>query len=229
MRIPYYQVNAFTGVNFRGNPAGVCLLEKEADAKLMQMIATENDLAETAFIVPEKDMFQSRWFTPSTEVDLCGHATLASAFVIDEYTAYAGDTIRFHSKSGILEVGKEEDLYKMNFPSDTLNPVDLPGLLKEAFAIEPVEVFKAKTDYMLVYSTEEEVRNSAPDIDLLKQCDGRGVIITSQGKSVDFISRFFAPQSGIDEDPVTGSAHTTLTPYWYEKLDKTKLIAIIGI
>ncbi len=225
MRITYYQINAFTGDYFQGNPAGVCLLEEELDAHLMQHIARENNLSETAFVVEKSGQFTIRWFTPSVEVDLCGHATLASAKAIFEFTNCKKKTIRFHSKSGLLEVMKEEDLYKMNFPADTIQQAVLPASIQKAFHQTAEEVFMGKTDYLLIFRNEESVREANPDMKILEKSDGRGVIITARGTKADFVSRFFAPQSGIPEDPVTGSAHTTLVPYWSKRLNKKKLIA----
>lgn len=225
MRIIYYQINAFTGDGFQGNPAGVCLLDKELDDQLMQQIARENNLSETAFVVKTSRQFAIRWFTPSVEVDLCGHATLSSAKAIFEFTDYQNKTIRFLSKSGLLEVTKEEDLYKMNFPADTIQQAVLPAAIEKAFQQTAEEIFMGKTDYLLIFRDEESVRKANPDMNILGKSDGRGVIITARGDKADFVSRFFAPQSGIPEDPVTGSAHTTLVPYWSKRLNKTRLLA----
>jgi PhzF family phenazine biosynthesis protein len=225
MKIPYYQVNAFTGKGVKGNPAGVCLINNWLSNTLMQNIATENNLSETAFVVRNGDHFGIRWFTPTIEVDLCGHATLASAFVILEYIDTESKKIKFISKSGELVVDKKEKTYSMNFPVDIINSVAIPEIIRKSFNDKPLEVFKGKTDYMLIFSNEQQIRSCQPDIDLLKKCDGRGVIVTAPGKEFDFVSRFFAPQSGIPEDPVTGSAHTTLVPYWSKKLRKDDLSA----
>ncbi len=225
MQIPYYQINAFTGKHFRGNPAGVCLIEKELDVQLMQKIAAENNLSETAFVMPASGQYKIRWFTPAVEVNLCGHATLASAHAITEFTNPAGNPIQFQSKSGLLEVSKDGDLYKMNFPGDTIQSVALPGTMKDAFQNIPVEVYRGNSDFMLVYKDENDVARANPDMKLLETSEGRGVIITAPGKTADFVSRFFAPQAGIPEDPVTGSAHTTLIPYWAKRLNTSKLLA----
>lgn len=225
MRIPYYQINAFTGKNSRGNPAGVCLLEEELNGQLMQDIATENNLSETAFVLKASGQYNIRWFTPATEVDLCGHATLASAYAIINYTDYPQNSIQFESKSGPLNVIMEDELFKMDFPSDKIQSVPLPDVIKKAFHKDPIEVYRGITDYLLVYEDEDFVRTTAPDLNILSESVGRGVIISSPAKQVDFISRFFAPQSGIPEDPVTGSAHTTLIPYWSKRLGKIHLIA----
>lgn len=225
MRIPYFQINAFTGKNFKGNPAGVCLLEKELDAKVMQNIATENNLSETAFVLNSSGQYSIRWFTPSTEVDLCGHATLASAFAIMDQTDYTHNSIQFESKSGLLKVSKEDDLYKMDFPSDKFQTVELPDIIKNAFSKLPIEVYRGLSDFLLIFDDEEFLKAEKPNLKLLAESDGRGVIISAPGKEVDFVSRFFAPQSGIPEDPVTGSAHTTLIPYWAKRFNKINLLA----
>jgi PhzF family phenazine biosynthesis protein len=225
MKIPYFQINAFTGKHFQGNPAGVCLLQNETDDRLMQQIARENNLSETAFVLPSGTQFSIRWFTPVTEVDLCGHATLASSHAIMEFTEFSGEPVRFMSKRGLLEVRRDGELYKMNFPCDSLEKTTLPGMVKNAFSGVPEEIYRGKSDYLLVYPSETDIIQADPDMNLLAGGDGRGVIITAPGKNVDFVSRFFAPQSGIPEDPVTGSAHTTLTPYWSQRLNKEKLTA----
>jgi PhzF family phenazine biosynthesis protein len=225
MKIPYYQVNAFTGAGFKGNPAGVCLNESWLSDIKMQEIATENNLSETAFIVKAENYFNIRWFTPSTEVDLCGHATLASAYIIFEYIEKKITEIQFMSKSGKLSVEKTDSLLMMNFPADKLKQISLPKIIIDSLQIEPLEIYKGKTDYMAVFENELQIRTCKPDLNILGKLDGRGLIITAKGDNTDFVSRFFAPQSGIPEDPVTGSAHTTLVPYWSEKLGKIKLSA----
>ncbi len=225
MRIPYFQINAFTGKNFRGNPAGVCLLEKDLDVQVMQNIATENNLSETAFVLNSSGQYSIRWFTPATEVDLCGHATLASAYAIIEYTDYPHDSIQFESKSGLLKLSKAGELYKMNFPIDKFQPVVLPDKIRDAFSKAPLEEYKGISDFLLIFENEEFIRTEKPNMKLVAECEGRGVIISAPGKEVDFVSRFFAPQSGIPEDPVTGSAHTTLIPYWSKRLGKIHLLA----
>jgi len=225
MRIPYFQINAFTGKNFKGNPAGVCLLEKELDAQVMQNIATENNLSETAFVLNSSGQYSIRWFTPATEVDLCGHATLASAYAILNQTDYPHSSIQFESKSGLLQVSKEGELYKMDFPSDKIKTVELPDKIKNAFTRLPIEEYRGLTDFLLIFENEKFLKDEKPNLKLLAECEGRGVIISAPGKEVDFVSRFFAPQSGIPEDPVTGSAHTTLIPYWSKRLGKINLLA----
>ncbi len=225
-KIKIYQVDAFTGKLFGGNPAAVCILDKWLDDELMQNIGAENNLAETAFIVPKDSEFEIRWFTPSIEVELCGHATLASAFVVFEYIGFKEDEIIFNSPlSGVLKVKREKDLLTLDFPADGINPVVPPTELIKGIAINPVETYKGKTDYMAVLNSEEDVRMVKPDFQLIGKLEARGLIVTAPGDEGDFVSRFFAPQSGIDEDPVTGSAHTTLIPYWSMRLGKKKMVA----
>lgn len=226
MSIPIFQVDAFTEKLFGGNPAAVCPLEEWLPDSLMQQIATENNLAETAFFVETETGFHIRWFTPSVEVDLCGHATLAAGHVLYHHLGYQKNEILFQSRSGILSVRKTGDLLTLDFPADELQMVEVPALLKEALGMEPVECYKGKTDYMLVYHNPQVIADMKPDFLKLRGVKCRGVIVTAQGENCDFVSRFFAPQSGIDEDPVTGSAHTSLTPYWAKKRNKMELSAI---
>lgn len=227
MKLKIFQVDAFTAHLFSGNPAAVCPLDSWPDDSLLQNIAMENNLAETAFIVENGDRFDIRWFTPTVEVDLCGHATLASAHVIFSQLNHAGAEITFFShRSGILKVARHGDWLTLDFPTDVYAPVEITGELVDAIGARPVEAYKGKTDHMLVYESEAEVRAIHPDFNKTATLPGRGVIVTSRGENVDFVSRFFGPQSGINEDPVTGSAHTTLTPYWSAKLKKTELEAI---
>lgn len=225
MRI--YQIDAFTKNVFSGNPAAVCPLEQWLSDEIMQKIAAENNLAETAFYVKNGDKYEIRWFTPQTEVDLCGHATLAAAFVLFHYENHSDSVITFHSpRSGDLTVTKDGDLLSLNFPTDTLEPITLTNEILDAFDVKPQLAFKGKTDYMLLFNTEEEILNLKPNFNQISKLDVRGVIVTAKGNTTDFVSRFFAPQSGINEDPVTGSAHTTLIPYWAKELNKTVLSAI---
>lgn len=222
-----YQIDAFTKSVFSGNPAAVCPLEQWLSDEIMQKIAAENNLAETAFYLKNGDKYEIRWFTPQTEIDLCGHATLAAAYVLFHYENHSDSTISFYSpRSGDLTVTKEEDLLSLNFPTDTLEPIVLTNEILDAFENKPQLAFKGKTDYMLLFNTEEEILNLKPNFDKISKLDARGIIITAKGNTVDFVSRFFAPQSGINEDPVTGSAHTTLIPYWAKELNKTVLSAI---
>jgi PhzF family phenazine biosynthesis protein len=227
MKLKIYQLDAFTDKIFCGNPAAVCPLDKWLPDEVMQNIAMENNLAETAFFVKNNERFEIRWFTPTVEVDLCGHATLASAAVIYNYQNYKGDVITFISqRSGILTVTKKENLLTLDFPSDKFERVELSPQLIACFNSQPLEAYKGKTDVMLVFNTEDEIRKLVPDIPAISRIKARGIIVTAPGVEVDFVSRFFGPQSGIDEDPVTGSAHTTLTPYWAQKTGKSELSAI---
>ncbi|HTN21625.1 MAG TPA: PhzF family phenazine biosynthesis protein [Pelobium sp.] len=226
-KLKIYQIDAFTDKVFGGNPAAVCVLEDWLPDTLMQSIATENNLAETAFLVKVNEQYHIRWFTPTVEVDLCGHATLASAHVLYEFGFETAPKIQFYShRSGELPVEKTEDLYTLDFPADSITEIELPVELSLSFSKKPLKVYKGKTDYMLVFENEETIKALAMDFEKLAKADCRGVIVTAKGNSVDFVSRFFAPQSGINEDPVTGSAHTTLTPYWANRLNKTNLTAM---
>ena len=225
MKIDIYQVDAFTDELFTGNPAAVCPLKEWLPDGTMQKIALENNLSETAFFVPEGNNYNIRWFTPETEVDLCGHATLATAHVIFCHLSQ-GKTgqIQFNSKSGPLYVRKSGDLITLNFPVADLQKVDPPSELIQAIGMKPVETWKA-TDYLILLNSQAEIIEASPDFNLLRMFDTRGVIITAPGDSVDFVSRFFAPGAGINEDPVTGSSHTMLTPFWAQRLGKTEMVA----
>ncbi len=222
-----YQIDAFTSKVFSGNPAAVCVLDAWLPAKTMQSIAGENNLAETAFVVKnEAKGYDIRWFTPTIEVYLCGHATLASAYVLFKYYSHPTDEIRFSTlASGELSVVKSKDRLTLNFPADIINKMATPQALIDAFGKAPLETFKGKTDFVLVYENQKEIETFTPDLSLIKKAGGRGCIITAPGNEVDFVSRFFGPQVGVDEDPVTGSAHTSLTPIWSEKLGEIKLKA----
>jgi len=227
MKQKIYQIDAFTDTIFGGNPAAVCILTKWLPDELMQKIAAENNLAETAFAVPNGDAYELRWFTPELEVDLCGHATLATAFTLFNYHGHTKNTLRFISpRSGELLVVKNTDgSMTMDFPTDEVTTIEPLTALNEAIGLHPIKTFKGKTDYMMVYKTQEEIEAIRPNFHLLDQLDCRGVIVTAPGTEVDFVSRFFAPQCGIPEDPVTGSAHTTLAPYWAMELGKTLMSA----
>ena len=224
MQLPIYQIDAFTSEVFGGNPAAVCPLEYWLEDNILQKIAKENNLSETAFFVDRGDFYQLRWFTPQIEVDLCGHATLASAFVIMNYLNPALDKVVFGSQSGDLNVTKKDDLYSLDFPTHVPKPCEAPENLLRAMDIIPEEVF-ASNNYMLLYKTEADVRQVNPYMKLLKELDRMGVIVTAPGENSDFVSRFFAPAVGIPEDPVTGSAHCTLIPYWSKELNKRELHA----
>lgn len=221
-----YIIDAFTtGKPFSGNPAGVCILDTWLPDATMQSIAFENNQAETAFAVNKGDHFHIRWFTPAVEVDLCGHATLATAHVLFQHENYSGKEIVFDSRSGKLHVTKDHYL-TLDFPVDIYQAAEIPTEILNSLPAQPKEIYKGKTDYMLVFDTQEQIETFNPDLKMLAGLDGRGVIITAPGKDVDFVSRFFAPQSGIDEDPVTGSAHTTLTPYWAGRLNKKQFSSL---
>lgn len=225
MKIPYYHVDAFTGNRFAGNPAGVCLLKEWPVDGVLQKIAFENNLSETAFVVPRGDTFDLRWFTPTMEVDLCGHATLAAGFVLYEYGGYQGAAVAFQSRSGLLRVTREGDLLFLDFPSRPPGPCATPEALLRGLGHRPVEVRRAR-DYFAVYGSEEDIVGLQPKMEALSELDALGVIVTAPGRTVDFVSRFFAPKAGIPEDPVTGSAHCTLIPYWSEKLSTRRLRAL---
>jgi PhzF family phenazine biosynthesis protein len=190
----------------------------------MQKIANENNLSETTFFIDKNNTFHIRWFTPSNEVDMCGHATLASAYVIFEILNYKKDEIIFNSKSGILKVTKDNDKFKMNFPIQEIIKCNVPNNILKAFEIKPIECYKSM-DYILIFENEEDIVNAKPNLELLKDIDARGIIITSKSEKYDFINRFFAPKYGINEDPVTGSAFTQLIPYWNTVLNKEIFIA----
>ncbi len=224
MKIPLYQVDAFTDHLFAGNPAAVCPLGGWLPDELLQKIAAENNLSETAFFVPREDGYRIRWFTPRVEVDLCGHATLASAWVLFHSLAYHGDAIRFHSASGLLRVQREGPWLELDFPASPPRPCPAPDLLARGLGREPLAVLRSD-DCLALLTDEDEVRALTPDFALLARLDCRGIIVTAPGKATDFVSRFFAPGVGIPEDPVTGSAHCTLTPFWAERLGKDRLRA----
>ena len=226
MTIRIYQVDAFTEELFRGNPAAICPLDEWLPDALLQNIAVENNLSETGFCVKRSDHTEIRWFTPEVEVDLCGHATLAAAHTLFEHENFQGEEILFSSRSGMLKVKKHADSLVLDFPVDTLTRVAVPHEFVDGFGTAPLEAFKGKTDYMLVYGTEQEIQGMNPDLRLLAKVPCRGIIVTARGKEVDFVSRFFSPDSGIPEDPVTGSAHTSLVPYWSKKLGKRELTAL---
>ena len=227
MNIAIYQADAFTDKLFGGNPAAICPLNEWLPDEVMQKIAIENNLAETAFFVKNETGYKLRWFTPEYEMDLCGHATLASAHILFTELGFEGDEIHFETiKAGTLTVKKDGDKYTMDFPSRPPIHIELPNGLAEALSEkEPVEVLRSR-DYVLVYESEDDVKDISPDFFALSKMDTVGVIVTAPGKNVDFVSRFFAPGAGIPEDPVTGSAHCNLIPYWAEKLGKTHLHAL---
>ncbi len=225
MKINIYQVDAFTEKVFGGNPAAVCPLLSWPDDKILQSIATENNLSETAFFVEYEDSFQIRWFTPEVEVNLCGHATLASAHIIFNVLGYTKEIIQFDSKSGLLKVFRNDNLLTLDFPSADLSQAIIKGNFSEAIGKIPIGLFKGNNKLLAVYESEQDIEAINPDFEKLSKLDYMGVIVTAQGNSSDFVSRFFAPKVGINEDPVTGSAHTLLIPFWADYLNKTELHA----
>ena len=227
MTIKIYQADAFTDQLFGGNPAAVCPLEAWLPDETMQKIALENNLAETAFFVPDDDGFMLRWFTPELEIDLCGHATLASAHILFTELDFAGEEIHFKTKvAGTLTVSKKDGLYTLDFPSRPPQSCETPDILLEALggSVQRTSIQKSR-DYFVVYEKEEDVINLKPDFFLLGKIDVIGIIVTGPGKAVDFVSRFFAPSCSVPEDPVTGSAHCTLIPYWAKRLGKNSMCA----
>jgi len=225
MKLTIYQVDAFAEHVFEGNPAAVVPLENWLPDKVMQKIAQENNLSETAFFVPLENGFHIRWFTPLAEVDLCGHATLASAHVLFNHLNYTENEISFLSRSGTLKVKKEEDLIVLNFPASKLIEIEIPENLKSAFNIQPEKCVKGRDDLMLVFEKEDDIIRLKPDFNQIILSKTRGIIATAKSNQYDFVSRFFAPSVGVNEDPVTGSAHTILIPYWSLELGKTELTA----
>ncbi|MDZ7264260.1 MAG: PhzF family phenazine biosynthesis protein [candidate division KSB1 bacterium] len=224
MPFPLYQIDAFTSQVFAGNPAAVVLLPYWLDDRTLQSIAMENNLSETAFLFRQADHYELRWFTPVAEVDLCGHATLASAYVVFQFLEPASRSVTFKTRSGLLAVQREDDLLAMDFPARRALPAPPVDYLLKGLGVTPDEVLVAR-DHLVVYPSEAIVRALKPDMALLAQLDSLGVIATAPGEEADFVSRFFAPKVGVPEDPVTGSAHCTLIPYWSERLGRKKLQA----
>ena len=226
MRIPLYQIDAFADGPFTGNPAAVCPLDAWLPAEVMQAIAAENNLSETAFFVAQGEGYGLRWFTPSTEVDLCGHATLASAYVVFRWLQPERRRITFQTQeAGPLTVARDGDLLALDFPSRPPEPCAMPEALAAALGRRPAALLAAR-DYLAIYDHADDITALAPDFAALAALDRFAVIVTAPGTGgVDFVSRFFAPARGVDEDPVTGSSHCTLIPYWAERLGKTRLAA----
>ena len=223
-----FQVDAFTDKPFAGNPAAVCVLPEAAGDEWMQHLANEMNLSETAFLVPQNDGFNLRWFTPSVEVDLCGHATLASAHILWEQGILPSDQeARFYTKSGLLRAVQKDSWIELDFPAEPEKQAEHPEALSKAFGMEAQYVGKNRFDYLVEFESAESIRKMTPDFTLLSSLGGRGFIVTSRSDSndYDFISRFFAPAAGINEDPVTGSAHCCLGPYWARRLGKKELTA----
>ena len=224
---PIFHVDAFTGSPFAGNPAAVCPLVEWLDDELLRAVAAENNLSETAYFVPRGEHFELRWFTPRCEAKLCGHATLASAFVLMQILVPGCNSVRFETRfSGALTVSRDRDLIAMDFPALPPWPcADPPAALVAGLGKTPAEVLQIEDNYFAVYEIEEDVRRIRPNFRLLEELHPAGVAITASGKDADFVSRYFAPSYGIPEDPVTGSTHCSLAPYWGRRLGKEKLHA----
>lgn len=229
IKIPFYQVDAFTSQPFGGNPAGVCPLETWLDDEVLQAIAIENNLSETAFFIPAEDGYHLRWFTPGVEVDLCGHATLAAAWVLFNKLDHAGERIHFHTRSGLLTVTRSGHEYCMDFPAKAVTQITPPSGLLASLGIEEGVVGVWQSDDLIVLVDDRQIIDRlAPDFNTLVQFDTRGVIVTAADERFDFVSRWFGPQVGVNEDPVTGSAHTFLAPFWAARTGKKELIAQQG-
>jgi PhzF family phenazine biosynthesis protein len=227
-RTPFFQIDAFTRQRFRGNPAAVLVLETYPDAATMLAIAAENNLAETAFLVPDGARYHLRWFTPRLEVPLCGHATLASAAVVLERLTPERDTVSFETLSGPLHVSRHDDIYRLDLPARPSEPIEVTDTISRALGAEPAQLWVNRFNYMAVYDDAEAVRALEPDMAAVAALDRLGVIATAPGGyggDHDMVSRYFAPAKGIPEDPVTGAAHCTLTPYWSARLGKRELRA----
>lgn len=219
-----YIIDAFTDCVFSGNPAAVCVLNNWLDAEQMQNIAIENNLSETAFTVKEKDGYRLRWFTPGGEIDFCGHATLATAYVLFHFYQTSSSAIHFHTQIGTLTVQKKGDLYEMDFPTYQCHPIAITNAMEKAIGAKPMEAYLDR-DLLLVLENASTVKALQPNQMLLKELDGLGVIVTAKGKQYDCVSRVFAPKLGVPEDPVTGSSHCMIVPYWCKKLGKQEIIA----
>lgn len=226
MKIKIFQVDAFSSMVFKGNPAAVCPLDEWISDELMQNIAAENNLSETAFFNINESPKLIRWFTPTVEVDLCGHATLASAKVLfDFYLNSSLTEIIFASKSGPLKAMKQDDLIVLDFPIDMPSAIEIDNLIEEGVGARPIELYKGRDDYLAIFEDIACIQNPALDFTKIAELNARGLIISAKGKDVDFVSRCFYPQTGVNEDPVTGSAHTLLAPYWASQLKKSELSA----
>ncbi len=221
----YFVVDAFAENVFGGNPAGVCVFEKPLDETLMQNIAKENNLSETAFVYKEKNQYYLRWFTPGGEIDLCGHATLGTAYVIANFVDQSVKVMKFSTKSGILTVEKKGDLFEMDFPSRMPEKIDAIEKVTDVIGIKPLETHLSR-DLVILLEREEQVKNLKPDFVKMKKLNiGLGVVVTAKGQKEDFVSRYFAPELNVNEDPVTGSSHSSLVPFWAERLGKQHLVA----
>ena len=224
MKLPLFQIDAFTGRVFGGNPAAVVVMEQWLDDAILQAIAAENNLSETAFVIVRPDTCPLRWFTPTVEVDLCGHATLAAAYVLFRHYDPGRDTIVFSTRSGDLSVSREGEILAMDFPSRPGKPVAVDDTLVATLGVRPEEALLSR-DLLAVFETEAEIRSFRPDFRKIAALDAFALVVSAPGSDVDFVSRFFAPGAGVPEDPVTGSAHCTLIPYWASRLGKTTLTA----
>lgn len=225
MTLPVFVVDAFATGPFSGNPAAVIPLDEWLDSDLMQKIAQENNQAETAFILPIQGAWHIRWFTPTVEVNLCGHATMASAHVLRHHLGVQQDQFRFWSRSGWLQVNLQNDKYALDLPADELQPSDTPPFMFEALGIDVLEFWKGRDDFLALIGDADHLVSMQPDYPLLARLRGRGLIVTAQDEQHDFVSRCFYPQSGINEDPATGSAHTTLTRFWAKRLGQDHMTA----
>ena len=225
MELPIYQDDAFATQLFAGNPAAVVPLTEWLSAPTMQAIAAENNLAETAFFLPSSGDYELRWFTPTTEVSLCGHATLATAFVITSITEPGRNLMRFHTRSGPLQVTRQGDIFSLDLPARPAAPTEAPADIATILGAMPATLLRSAEDYVAVYAGEATVKGLMPDLARVAKLPAQGFIVTAQGREVDFVSRYFAPAAGIPEDPVTGAAHCTLVPYWSQRLGKTNLHA----
>jgi PhzF family phenazine biosynthesis protein len=224
MKLPMYQVDAFTGSPFHGNPAAVVIMKEWLPEETMQAIAAENNLSETAFLHPRGNAFEIRWFTPKVEVDLCGHGTLASAHVVFDNGLAHGDEVQFAAKVDVLKVRRDGRLLVMDFPTRPADSIPMDERVVQALGARPKALLKSR-DLMAVYDSEEQVAGLTPDLALVSALDESAVIVTAPGRKVDFVSRFFAPAVGVPEDPVTGSSHCTLIPYWSARLGRKTLMA----
>jgi PhzF family phenazine biosynthesis protein len=224
MTIPYFEVAAFTNQPFGGNPAAVCFLEGWLGDEQMQAIAAENNLAETAFLVPGRGDFDLRWMTPTVEVDLCGHATLAAGHVLFRHRGHSSSPIRFQTKSGELTVDRDGERLVLDFPSLPAKPVGVTDEIRAALGAEPSALLRGR-DYIAIFASQREVADIKPDLPRVAALDAQGIVVTAPGDDCDFVSRYFAPAAGIPEDPVTGSTHCTLIPYWSQQLGKRELFA----
>lgn len=228
MKIDLYQVDAFASKPFAGNPAAVCPLKEWLSDTLLQAIAAENNLSETAFFVRSENGYHLRWFTPSVEVDLCGHATLAAAWVIFHVLGETAEVIRFDTRSGELRVSHDGEALAMDFPAKTLEPLNENREVLDALGLDRAEAVMISDDIVVVIDDESLIDQLQPDMTRLKHLPGRGVVVTAAGREFDFISRWFGPKVGVEEDPVTGSAHTSLAPYWSARLGKASMTAQQG-